>query len=70
MRDVIEIGKKRAEADEELAAEGKRRKKLTATERESLVRRLTKEMQDAAKQLDFERAAYLRDQIKTIRDTK
>ena len=70
VRDVIEIGKKHAEADEALLESGKRKKKLSATEREALVRRLTKEMQDAAKRLDFERAAYLRDQIKTIRDAK
>ena len=70
VRDVIEIGKKHAEADEALLEGGKRKKKLSATEREALVRRLTKEMQDAAKRLDFERAAYLRDQIKTIRDAK
>lgn len=70
VRDVIEIGKKHAEADEALLESGKHKKKLSATEREALVRRLTKEMQDAAKRLDFERAAYLRDQIKTIRDAK
>ena len=68
VRDVIEIGRKRAQDEEETLAQEK--KKLTKSERESLITRLTKEMQDAARRLDFERAAYLRDQIKTLRDKK
>lgn len=38
-------------------------KYLSSEERDSLIKRLTEEMYEAAKQLEFERAAYLRDQI-------
>ena len=62
IRDVIEIGKKEK-------GEGKQ-KKLGKKEKEALIERLTKEMKDAAKRLDFEEAAYIRDRIKEIREEK
>lgn len=40
---------------------------LLPHERESLVRRLTKEMRHAAQELDFETAALLRDRIRTLK---
>ena len=56
--DVIEIGKKvKPESD----------KKLTRLEREKLIEKLTAEMKDAAKRLEFEQAAYIRDRIKELR---
>ena len=56
--DVIEIGKKvRPEND----------KKLSRLEREKLIEKLTAEMRDAAKRLEFEQAAYIRDRIKELR---
>ena len=55
--DIIEIGK---QAKPE-------RKKLTRPEREKLIAELTAEMRDAAKSLEFEKAAYLRDRIKELR---
>ena len=56
--DVIEIGKKvKPESD----------KKLSRLEREKLVEKLTAEMKDAAKRLEFEQAAYIRDRIKELR---
>lgn len=61
IRDVIEIGKKEK-------TEGGKQKKLGKREKETLIERLTKEMKDAAKRLDFEEAAYLRDRIKEIRE--
>ena len=36
-------------------------------ERELLILRLTKEMKEAAKMLEFEHAAYLRDKIEELR---
>ena len=41
-------------------------KKLTKSEREHLINELTKQMKQAAKLLDFEQAAYLRDRIKEL----
>ena len=46
------------------------KKKLSPSERESLIRELTAEMRRCASQLEFERAAYLRDRIKTLREEK
>ena len=57
--DIIEIGKK-AERDVE-------KKKLTRLEREKLIAELTAEMRAAAKALEFEKAAYLRDRINELR---
>ena len=61
--DVIEIGKKVKDLD------GKE-KKLTRPERERLIEKLTAEMREAAKALEFEKAAFLRDRIKDLRTTK
>ncbi len=59
--DVIEIGKK---------AKPERDKKLTRLEREKMIEQLTAEMRDAAKRLEFEQAAYIRDRIKELRNGK
>ncbi len=56
--DVIEIGKK---------AKNEKSKKLTRLELEKTVEKLTAEMRDAAKALEFEKAAYIRDQIKELK---
>lgn len=64
VRDLIEIGKKEAETAKpmpKLPAE-----KLPKEEKERLIAELTKEMKEAAKALEFERAAYLRDRIAAI----
>ena len=56
--DVIEIGKKvKPESD----------KKLSRLEKEKMIEKLTAEMRDAAKRLEFEQAAYIRDRIKELR---
>ncbi|MBQ8371483.1 MAG: excinuclease ABC subunit UvrB [Clostridia bacterium] len=60
--DIIEIGKK-AEPQHE-------KKKLSRLEREKLIEKLTAEMRDAAKRLEFEQAAYIRDRIKELRNGK
>ena len=43
-------------------------KKLTASEREKLIEQYTREMKEAARSLEFEKAAYLRDEIKKLRE--
>ena len=48
----------------------KSKKKLTKAEREKLIEQLTKEMKAAAKHLEFEHAALLRDKIKKLREQK
>lgn len=45
-------------------------KSLTRSEREHLIKELTKQMKEAAKLLDFEQAAYLRDRIKELNGGK
>ncbi len=57
--DIIEISSK---TDEKLRS----KTKLSKAEREKLVAQLTKEMKAAAKLLEFEHAAYLRDKIKEL----
>lgn len=61
VRDVIEITSK-----EDL--DKKEKKKLTKKERMALIDKLTKEMREAAKLLEFEHAAYLRDKIESLRN--
>ena len=59
--DVIEIGKKaKPEGD----------KKLTKLQRERRIEELTAEMREAARTLEFEKAAYLRDRIKELKNGK
>ena len=41
----------------------KKKHKMTKKEKDALIRSLTKEMQDASRALEFERAAELRDMI-------
>ncbi len=57
--DIIEISSK---TDEKL----RNKTKLSKAEREKLIASLTKEMKAAAKLLEFEHAAYLRDKIKEL----
>ncbi len=60
--DIIEIGVKEKS--------DKPDNKLSRAEREDLIRRLTVEMKQAAKILEFEHAAYLRDRINKLRAGK
>ncbi|MBQ9948595.1 MAG: UvrB/UvrC motif-containing protein, partial [Oscillospiraceae bacterium] len=51
------------------SAHGKKgRKWLPKAEREKLIAQYTAEMKKAAKLLDFEHAAFLRDKIKELQD--
>ena len=67
VRDVIEIGAK-AEKSEKAGGDG--RKKLSAKEREKSIEDLTRQMKTAAKNLEFEQAAYIRDRIAELRKGK
>ena len=58
--EVIEIGKK---AKPE-------KKKMTSLERARLIEQLTAEMKEAARTLEFEKAAYLRDRVKELKNQK
>ena len=63
--DVIEITQHGEDGKRE-----KLGKKLTKSEREHLINELTKQMKQAAKLLDFEQAAYLRDRIRELQGNK
>ena len=64
VRDVLEIS---THSDD---LETKKTKRLSPKEREILIEKLTREMKQAAKILEFEHAAYLRDRIEKIRKNK
>ncbi len=59
--DVIEIGKKAPRASD---------KKLSRMERERLIEQLNAEMREAARTLEFEKAAFIRDQIRELKNQK
>lgn len=59
--DIIEIGKK---------AKPEKSKKLTRLERDRMIENLTMEMREAAKTLEFEKAAYIRDRIRELKNEK
>ena len=62
IRDVLEISKK----SDGTSKHSKSVKQMTKREREALTARYTAEMKKAAKMLDFEHAAFLRDKIKEL----
>ncbi|MDD7430128.1 MAG: excinuclease ABC subunit UvrB [Oscillospiraceae bacterium] len=64
VRDVIEISTK-AETSKKTS-----KKKLTEKERQELIEKMTIEMKNAAKMLEFEHAAFLRDKIKELKGMK
>ncbi|MBQ4154181.1 MAG: excinuclease ABC subunit UvrB [Clostridia bacterium] len=63
VREVIEMGG----SGKTKVVDGKR---LTKPEREQLIKRMTKEMKEAAKMLEFEYAAQLRDKIEELKKIK
>ncbi len=63
VNDIIEIS---THSDEEMEHVGR----LPRAERIELIKQLTKEMQAASKLLEFEHAAFLRDQIKKLKGLK
>ncbi|MBQ3004440.1 MAG: UvrB/UvrC motif-containing protein, partial [Clostridia bacterium] len=62
VRDVIEISSK--------VDDDKKERRMTAKQREALIKKLTLEMKAAAKLLEFEHAAYLRDKIEKLKSKK
>ena len=62
VRDIIEIGQK--------VKDEKPISKMSRLEKETEIKRLTAEMKQAAKILEFEHAAYLRDKINKLREGK
>ncbi|MDO5125927.1 MAG: excinuclease ABC subunit UvrB [Ruminococcus sp.] len=65
IRDVIEISSK-----EEVEYSARQKAKLSKRETEALVAKLTKQMKEAAKMLEFEHAAFLRDKIAELKGEK
>ncbi len=67
VRDIIEISSKERPGKK---GKGASTKRLSRAERQALIEKLTKEMKNAAKLLEFEQAAYLRDRIKALKEQK
>lgn len=67
IRDVIEIGAKEKNA---LSKHTNGEKKLSRAERERMIEQLSAEMKIAASKLEFEKAAFIRDKIKELRNSK
>lgn len=63
VREIIEMTPKND-------AEKSTKKKLSTAEKEILIKKLTAEMKSASKMLEFEHAAYLRDRINKLRESK
>ena len=64
IRGIIEISTK----DDDMNK--KRNGRMSKAEKEKLIEKLTKEMKEAAKILDFEHAAFVRDRIEKIKNSK
>ncbi len=64
IRDVLEITSKKSIEEKET------RGKMSAAEKKKLIEKYTAEMKSAAKLLEFEHAAYLRDKIKELKGEK
>ncbi len=64
IRNIMEISSKEEENS------GRRTNRMSKAEKEKLIEKLTREMKEAAKILDFEHAAFVRDQIEKIKNSK
>jgi excinuclease ABC subunit B len=64
IRDVIDISSKNQKDGK------KQQKNLSPKDKEKLIEQLSAEMRSAASKLEFEKAAFLRDKIKELRQTK
>ena len=65
IRDVIEISTK-----EEVEYSARQKTKMSKREQQALIDKLTKQMKEAAKLLEFEHAAFLRDKIAQLKGEK
>ena len=79
VRDVIEIGASEEDTRHKRKGTGidgvedtapSKKRKLTAKDREAMIEKLTREMKQAAKDLEFEKAAFLRDEIARLKSGK
>ena len=70
VRDILEISVKEENGRKKSAKGAGKQKKLSAQEREATIAQLTLEMNNAAKLLEFEHAAYLRDKIKKLKEQR
>ena len=64
IRAIMEISSKDDETNK------KRSSRMSKAEKEKLIEKLTKEMKEAAKILDFEHAAFVRDRIEKLKNSK
>ena len=70
VRDVLEISVKSDDGKSKgKVKKGKPAKRMTAAEKEAQIAQWTLEMKNAAKLLEFEHAAYLRDKIKKLKES-
>ena len=73
LRDVIDISARSDDGADAIRGAKRSRaeaKKMTKSEREATIERMTRQMKEAARSLDFELAAFLRDRIRELRETK
>ncbi len=70
VRDILEISVKEENGRKKSTKGTGKQKKLSAQEREATIAQLTLEMNNAAKLLEFEHAAYLRDKIKKLKEQR
>ncbi len=64
VRDLIDLGMR---DDDKSGKKKKNNAKMSKKEKDELIERLTKEMREAARHLEFEKAAFLRDKIAELR---
>ena len=79
VRDVIEIGATEEDTRHKRKGTGiegvedtapTKKRKMTAKEREAMIEKLTAEMKQAARELEFEKAAFIRDEIARLKSGK
>ncbi|MBQ7335232.1 MAG: excinuclease ABC subunit UvrB [Clostridia bacterium] len=70
VRDIIEVGTTDDRAGKRKDKSALTDRKLSKTEKEKLIAEMTVEMKSAAQHLEFEKAAFLRDEIKKLREGK
>ncbi len=70
IRDLIDIGKSVNDGTKKNKTRSDKPKKLSAGERDRMIEELTRQMKDAAKRLEFEQAAFIRDRISELRSGK
>ena len=68
VRDVLEISVK-SDDGKRKGKKGKPAKRMTEAEKQAQIAQWTLEMKNAAKLLEFEHAAYLRDKIKKLKES-